>query len=247
MPTAPPLSRDATLDTQVFWLKHKTEIVAAIAVALLALAGFGAYRIYASQRSGTAAELLAGASSDRDYEAIIARYPGTAAAASAYMLLAQSEQKEKKLPEANATLQKFVDKYPNHELVPTAKTAMAANLESLGKMDEALALYQQIAASYPKSFNAPMALLSQVSILKAKNQAQEARQICERIMTDYRDSLWMTEAARQLRLLKPPGEPEQPPKTPNLSLGPAGSIQIPQPNAMPSAPPQPIPSASKPH
>lgn len=250
MPTAPPLSSDAALETQVFWLKHKTEIIAAVAVALLALAGFGGYRLYASQRSTAASELLASAKSDQDYESVVARYPTTPAAASAYLLLAESQGKEKKFTEANATLQKFIDKNPDHQFVPMAKMAMAANLESLGKMDEALALYQQIAAAYPKSFDAPLALISEVPLLKAKNRVQEARQVCERIMTDYRDSIWMAEAARQLRILKPPAGSEQPsqPQAPSLSLAPNGTITLPQPNAVPSAPPQPIPSAKpRPH
>jgi predicted negative regulator of RcsB-dependent stress response len=250
MPTATPLSRDAALETHVFWLKHKVEILAAIAIALLAAAGFGGYRFYTGQRSTAAAELLGSATTDQDYEKVIAQYPQTPAAASAYLFLAESQRKAKNFAGSNTTLQPFIDKNPDHELVPTAKMAIAANLESLGKMDEALAQYQQVAASYPKNFNAPMALISEVSILKAKNRTEEARQVCERIMTDYRESFWMGEAARQLRLLKPAGEaqttaPKQ--AVPPLLAAPSATpfFRV-MPSAAPSAPPQPGAPPGKP-
>jgi hypothetical protein len=47
-----------------------------------------------------------------------------------------------------------------------------------------------------------------VHILKMKNQTEEARRVCEKILTDYRDSFWAGEAARELRLLKPTGSSE---------------------------------------
>jgi predicted negative regulator of RcsB-dependent stress response len=250
MPTAPPLSRDAALETQVFWLKHKSEIVAAVAIGLLALLGFGGYRFYAAQQSSTASALLGASTTERDFQAVIAHYPNTPAAASASLLLAETQRKEKKFAEANATLQRFIEKNPNHELVATAKMAIAANLESMGKMDEALALYQQIAASFGKTFNAPLALISEVSILKAKNRVDEARQVCERIMTDYRESIWAGEAMRQLRLLKPKEQAAGPaagPSIPPFLKAPSPAPAAPpKPNPVPSAPPQPSAAPNNP-
>jgi TolA-binding protein len=235
MPTAPPLSRDPALDTQFFWLKHKTEILAVIVIAILAAVGFGGYRLYAAQQSSSAATLLGNATNDQDYRAVISRYPGTPAAASAYIFLAEAERQQKKFQDANTTLQSFIEKNPDHELVPTAKMAMAANFESMEKTDEALAQYQQIAASYAKSFDAPLALMSEVPLLKAKNRAEEARQICERVMTDYRDSFWSMEASRQLRLLKPAAQAQAPAPV----LGPTIPPLLAAPAASPAAPPRP--------
>jgi TolA-binding protein len=209
MPTVPPPSRDAALETRVFWERFKREIIAALVILLIALFGFTGYRFYSERRAATASALLASAKGAQEYKQVIARYPNTPAAADAYLLLAQAQRSERKFAEANATLQAFITKNPNHEFVSTARMAMAANLESLGKSDEALAMYQQTASSYPNSFNAPLALLSQVYLLKAKNRDDEARRICETILTQYRTSFWAGEAFQQLRLLKPsvPSEP----------------------------------------
>ena len=211
MPTVPPPSYDAALETRVFWERFKTEIIAALIIVVLAIVGFGAYRFYSDRRAASASALLAGAKSADVYQQVIADYPNTPAAADAYILLAEAQRKEKKFTEANTTLQVFIDKNPNHELVSTAKMAMAANLESMGKNDEALSIYQQIASIYPNSFNAPLALLSQVYLLKSKNQTEEARRVCETILTRYRESFWAGEAAQELRLLKPSASSEPAP------------------------------------
>ena len=216
MPTVPPPSRDAALETLLFWERFKNQIIAALVILLIGLVCFAGYRFYSDRRATTASALLSSAKGVQEYEQLIARYPDTPAGADAYLLLAEAQRREAKFAEANTTLQAFITKHPKHEFVSTARMAMAANLESMGKSDEALSMYQQIASSYPNSFNAPLALLSQVYILKAKNRPDEARRICETILTQYRASFWAGEAFQELRLLKPsgPSEPAAPPTIP---------------------------------
>jgi TolA-binding protein len=214
MPTAPPPSRDAAIETLVFWERFKNEIIGALIVVLLAVIGFTGYRFYSDRQAVAASALLASAKSAQEYQQVITRYPNTPASADAYLLLAEAERGEKRFAEANATLQAFITKNPNHEFVSTARMAIAANLESMGKSDEALSTYQQIASTYPNSFNAPLALLSQVFILKAKNRTEEARRICEAILTQHRTSFWAGEAMQELRLLKPSGPSEAAPASP---------------------------------
>jgi predicted negative regulator of RcsB-dependent stress response len=247
MPTAPPISRDPTLDAHVFWWKFRAEIIAVLIIGLLALAGFGGYRFYVERRASAAAEALAEAKTIPDYEKVIAAYANTPAGASAYIFVAEAQRNEKKFAEANATLKSFIDKNPTHDFVATAEMAIAANLESMGKSDEALATYQQIAAKYPKNFNAPMALMSQVSLLKIKNRTDEARRACERVLTDYKDSIWAREAARQYRLLKPT-TPEIPRGTipPMLAAPSAAPAGPPRPNMTPPAQPKPNAPPNKP-
>src|SRR5215469_9041672 len=203
MPTAPPPSRDVALETRFFWERFKTQIIAAAIIVLLAAIVFTGYRFYSDRRAAAASAAFASANTAQEYEQVIARYANTAAAADAYILLAEAQRKEGKFAEANKTLETFIAKYPNYEFVSTAKMAMAANLDSMGKTDEALAMYQQIASTYPNSYAAPLAMLSQVYILKSKNRNDDARRICETMLTQFRTSFWAGEAMQQLRLLKP--------------------------------------------
>src|SRR6266540_1664567 len=238
MPTVLPPSRDAALETRVFWERFKYQIIAALIILLIALVGFTGYRLYSDRRAATASALLASAKGAQEYEQLIARYRDTPAGADAYLLLAEAQRRERKFAEANATLQAFITKHPKHEFVSTAQMTIAANLESMGRSDEALSMYQQIASSYPNSFNAPLALLSQVYILKAKNRADEARRICETILTQYRTSFWAGEAMQQLRLIKPisspaPGPTQTATAPPLLARPPAPAPQAPPPPKKP--------------
>jgi predicted negative regulator of RcsB-dependent stress response len=258
MPTAPPPSRDAAVEANVFWLRFQKEIAAALIVALLAMVGYAGYRFYVNRRDASAAELLGNAKSVEDYQAVIARYPRTPAGGSAYLLLAEKQRNGKKFAESNSTLQAFSAQNPEHELGPTAQLTMAANLEAMGKNDEALAMYQQVAAKYPNSFVAPLAMVSEVPLLKAKNRLDEARRLCEEVLTKYRmpgqptdtsaarddrmESIWTVEAMRQLRSMKPPEETK-----PAASPGtPGAPPMIAAPSADPAGPPVPPTSGGAP-
>ncbi|MEP6810484.1 MAG: tetratricopeptide repeat protein [Chthoniobacterales bacterium] len=203
MQTASTSSPDPILDTQVFLGRYKIPILIALAVALVAAAVYGGYRVYAANREAKASALLAGAKTIPDYQKVIADYPDAGAAVSAYLLLAKEQREKQQFAEANATLEKFVKAQPKDGLVPTAKMAMAANLDSMGKGDAALEMYRQIASNYAQDYTAPLALLAQAQILKANGKTEEARQACETVMTQYRQSYAAMEATQMLMSLKP--------------------------------------------
>jgi len=248
MPTLSP--SDPVLESHVFWDQHKKKVLAVLVLALLAVAAWGGYRLYSERRNATAASSLALAKTAADYQKVIAQYKDTPAGQSASLFLAEEQRKEKKLEEANATLQSFIDQNPKHQLKGTARMAIAANLESLGKRDEALAAYQRLAADDPQGFTAPIAMISQVHILKEKNQVEEARRVCESVLTQYRESLVASEATRQLGLLKG-GEPGKTLQLPTTTLKPPGNAgpntkPIVLPQAVPAGPPAAAPPASEP-
>src|SRR5256714_12947185 len=200
-------------DREVFWERYKKEVMAVLILALLAGAGFGGYKIYSDRQANTAASILASARTATDFQKVISEYPGTAAGASAYLLLAEAERSEKKFNEANTTLQTFLDRFPKHELASTARLAIAGNLEALGRKEDALVAYQRLAAGDPHGFTAPVALYSEIHLLKEKKQIEEARRVCETIMTQYRESRLAADAAYQLRLLKVDNAPSSPSPT----------------------------------
>jgi predicted negative regulator of RcsB-dependent stress response len=216
-------------DREIFWERYKKEVMAVLILALLGVAVFGGYKLYADRQENAGAGALAGAKTQADFQKVIADYSSTAAGASAYLLLADTQRNEKKFAEANTTLQTFLDKFPSHELVGTARLAIAGNLEALGKNEDALTAYQRLVAADPHGFIAPVALYSQIHLLKQKNQIEEARRVCETIMTQYRESRLAPDAGYQLRLLKLPDAPTS-------ALSPAASAP-PPPAAAPSAPP----------
>ena len=238
MATASQITADPALETHLLWDQYKTTIIVVVAVLVLGGLGYAGYELYTARRAADATALLAGAKSASDYEQVIQRFPGSAPAASAYLLLATEQRAQKKYAEANTTLHKFIDQFPKHELITTAWMGVASNLESLGKNDEALSTYQRLATEYPQSFNAPLALLAQVPFLKAKGKNDDVRHLCETIMTQYRDSIVANEAIRELTLLpKPPvtAKPSAPkfgPQTPAIPMA-----RPPEPATRPAAKP----------
>jgi predicted negative regulator of RcsB-dependent stress response len=239
MPVAKELRTDPALEAQVFWYKYRKEIAILIVVAIVTILGLAGYRLYRDRREATAATLFSAAKTSPAYDEVINRYGDTAAAASAYLLLADAERKEAKYSEANATLLKFLEKFPEHDLASTARMAMAANLEAMSKQDEALATYQQIASANAGSFNAPMALIEEVHILQEKNRIDDARRICETIMTQYRDSYAAMEASQLLRMFLKSAKAQTPVVLPSKLGSPASATVPPTIKVLPTVPPAP--------
>jgi predicted negative regulator of RcsB-dependent stress response len=240
MPIAKEASTDPALEAQVFWYKYRNEIAILLGLAVLALVGVAGYRLYRDRREATAATLFAAAKTPAAYEELINQHGDTAAAGSAYLLLAAAQRKDGKYAEANATLVKFLEKFPGHELATTARMAMAANLQAMGKEDEAFATYQQIASATVPGFNAPMALIEQVHILQEKGKTEDARRICETIMTQYRDSYAAMEASQLLRtFLKTAKTETSPVVAPAKTSAPVTATVPPTMKVLPAAPPAP--------
>ena len=201
-PSTPTPPADTEFDPLVFWIQHKTKV---LMLFLLLVVGFGTFGISEWVRINKeegARTLFASANSLEGYRKIIAEYPGTAPAASAYLLVAEKLRQDGKYDESTKELQTFLQKFPQHQLVSGAWTSIAANQEAQGKADEALATYQKVSTAYANSFSAPMALLSQARILEAKGKIEEARRTYEQVMTQYRDNVAAQQAAMEIRKLK---------------------------------------------
>src|SRR5256714_7857256 len=114
MPVAKELRTDPSLEAQVFWYKYRKEIAILLVLGIVAIVAIAGYRLYRDRREATAATLFGAAKTPAAYEEVINRYGDTAAAASAYLLLADGQRKEAKYAEANATLVKLLEKFPQH-------------------------------------------------------------------------------------------------------------------------------------
>jgi len=243
MPIAKEATADPALGAQVFWYKYQREIAILLGLAVLGIVGLAGYRLYRDRREATAATLFSAAKTLPAYEELIHQYGDTAAAASAYLLLADAQRRDGKYAEANATLVKFLEKFPRCELAATARMAMAANLQAMGKQDEAFATYQQIVSANVPGFNAPMALIEQVHILQEKGKTEDARHICETIMTQYRDSYAAMEATQLLRTFLKMAKPKTPSMVASPKPGAPVAATVPPTMKVPTAAP-PAPSGA---
>ena len=189
-------------DAEVFWIKHKTNVLRFAALFVVALATWAGSEWFRMQKLTGAQELLAGAKTTEDFQKLIAKYPGTAAAGNAHLLAAAQLRKDGKLDESSALLRAFAEKYPDHQMISGAWTSLAANLEAQDKTDDALAMYQKVSTSYATSFSAPVALMAQGRLLKAKGKTEEAGKIYEQVVTRYAETPVAQQAAQEIKQLK---------------------------------------------
>src|SRR3954471_19621876 len=99
MPTVSQLTSDPALETQLFWNRYKTPIIAIAVVLVLAGLSYVAYQVYTARRAAESTATLAAAKSSQDYQRVIERYPKSEAAASAFLLLGEQQRTEKKYGE----------------------------------------------------------------------------------------------------------------------------------------------------
>ena len=189
-------------DAEVFWIAHKKKVQLLVLLFVVALAAWSLSEWSRQQTLNGAQEMLAAAKTPDDFQKLMAKYAGTAAAGNAHLLLAAQLRKDGKYDESSALLRTFAEKYPEHPLLSGAWTSLAANLEAQGKTDDALAMYQKVSTSYASSFSAPVALMAQARLLKAKGKTEEAGKIYEQVMTRYAETPLAQQAAQENKQLK---------------------------------------------
>jgi predicted negative regulator of RcsB-dependent stress response len=195
---------DTGFDAILFWDRYRNIVIVAITVVILGLAGFGIYHYNQTQTIAAAGAALAQASSEDDYRAVIAKYPGTVAAGDASLFLASKLRSDKKYDDAMQVLQTFMDKYPAHPLVSAGDLSIAETLEAQGKNDDALTKYQEVAAKYPDSYAAPVAVLNQANLLQYEGKIEEARRVYENFVAQFPDSIFAQQAMAEMRLMRTP-------------------------------------------
>jgi TolA-binding protein len=174
---------------ELLWLNHRGALLAGVAgIILLGLIILG---VTVSRRSGEIASqnALAGATDAAGWNAVIANYPGTPAAADAMLLLAASLREEGKTDASDALYSRFAETFPRSPIAVSGLLGRASNARVAGKSADAINDYQQAAAAYPQSYGAPFALFSQFRLLAQNGKTEEAKRILQTISTQYPMSL----------------------------------------------------------
>jgi len=169
---------------ELLWTNHRGALLGGIAavcaVALVAL-GVGV----SSRANRIASEtLFSNATDEAGWNEVISRYPRSAAAADAMLLLAASLRDAGKLEESDAAYSRFVESFPNSPLAISGLLGRASNARVAGKTDQAISLYQQ-AAAYPQSYGAPFAIFSQARLLAQQGKTDEVRALLQTLASTY--------------------------------------------------------------
>lgn len=244
-PTETPTETEAGFDAHAFWILHKSKVLLLAALFVVALGAFGVSEWTRRKTMEESSHLLAGAKTDDDFRAVIAKYSKSMAAASAQLMLADSLRTAGNYDDSTAQLKTFMERFPTHPLASGALTSLGANQEAQGKTDEALTTYQKVISAHPTSFSAPIALLAQARLLKAQGKVDDAKRIYEQVIQQYQGTAFGQEAVsenQKLAKLTPPPTPATDAK-PEASTPP---VPAPAPTAEPAKPAAPAPASEAP-
>lgn len=192
---------DSDLQWEVFWLRHKTKILAGAVAIVAGLLAAGAWYVNSAMTHSAAERLLATAATAADWENVISRYPRSMPAADAYFRLADAQRVAGDLDKSTATFRKFLEVFPKHELAGGALYGVAQNLDLSGNPADAAKTFEEVVARYPESYAAPGALYGAAEIKLRTFERDEARRLLERVLNEYRSSAVARMAAGQLSAL----------------------------------------------
>ena len=188
---------------------HQTKLViAAIFIAI----GVVAYVIYdglAQAEADDAGAALLVAQKPADYQEIINTWPGSNAAASAQLLIAQAQWPDSQ-PDSIASLETFISNHPRHPSIGTAKTSLGLRLLDQGKTQEATEILTEVAENNAYAYMVPMACIALGDIAKDAGQKDEATQWYEKAQrgTDGQGNAFQGLASARLLLVnaEPPAK-----------------------------------------
>lgn len=241
-------------------------------IVLLAIAAaVGAWLVIRQQRERAAiaqAEAFTGSETLDDYKKVIANHPGSVAAGSAQLMIANLLAQNNDVAGALDELKKFTSSFPQHPMVEHAAFRIAALTAEKDGSEAGVREYESFINRYPNSPLRPLAQMRKADALVNLGKTDEALAVFDAIQKD--SSLFGNEILAQAKeradqvKLKPPTEvefvpepdpapaatPASPPSTgldfdlptaPDPVLPPANTTN-PEPAAAPDAPP-PAPSA----
>ncbi len=199
---ATPGGVDLGLETEIFWDKHRTKVIAAFVLILLAIAGYTIFLFVRARAIEAANTQLSSAKSIDQLKKMIADHPTSVVSADAGLVLAQKQAEAKDYEGAAASAQTVIEKFPDYPLIGAARLAVGANLAAAGKLDQADAAYKLAAEANPKDFAAPLALLARANLAKLRGNAAEARRFLDDVIARYPNTDSAMQAEQEKRFVR---------------------------------------------
>ncbi len=150
---------------------------------LLALAGAAVIVVRGLKQAKMeeAGGALGKATTITEFQQVIQKYPDSAVAGSAKLLLADKQVAEQDREGSIETLRGFISANPDHPAVPAAKARLATSLIAQNKTAEAEPLLHELADSTKSTYLAPYALIALGDLAKAAGKTDEAEADYKRV------------------------------------------------------------------
>jgi predicted negative regulator of RcsB-dependent stress response len=218
------------------WMEKNLKPLVAFAFILIAvLTALGVVRYRTDAVAREAGGAFTAADSVEALDAVIAKYPGSQAAANSLLAKAELLWEKNQKDSSTAALKKFLETNSKHPLVAQTKLALASRLEGMGEKAEARTLYEELVAQYADSEVTPLAAIRLGDLLWAEGKTDEAKAIYESLPSKYpgtnqpffdqsQERLKWVGAALPTKEVDPPAPPPAAPAAPGAATpAPAGA------------------------
>lgn len=205
---------------EVFLDRHQMKLVVLAVLLALFAVGYVVYEGIETSKQESAGAKLVKAEDISELQEVANNNPGTAAAHSAKVLLAEKQWEDGQQDDAIQTLETFVAEDVTHPARPSALASLASKLLSQGKREESEEIFTELTTDPDATYIAPYAWIMLGDIHLAEGDKDAAAKAYETVELEYPDSPFAQQAAQRRLLLKaaPPVEVEAKITVPEVKL-----------------------------
>lgn len=222
------------------WMeKNLKPLLVFVCLLILVLAAVGVVKYRTDAVAREAGGAFTAADSVDGFDAVIAKYPGSQAAANALLAKAEMLWEQNQKDSSTAALKTFLETNSKHPLLAQTKLALASRMDGMGEKAEAKKLYEELMTGFADSEVTPLAAIRLGDLLWSEGKVDEAKAIYETLPSKYpgtnqpffdqsQERLKWVGAALPTKEVDPPAPPPAPPApagaapTPAVGGAPAG-------------------------
>lgn len=224
------------------WMeKNLKPILVFVCLLILVVIAVGVVRYRTDAVAREAGAVFSSADTVEAFDAVIAKYPGSKAAANSMLAKAELLWEQNQKDSSTAALKSFLETNSKHPLVTQTKLALASRLDGMGEKAEAKKLFEELVANHADSEVTPLAAIRLADLLWSEGKADEAKAIYETLPSKYpgtnqpffdqsQERLKWVGAALPTKEVDPPAPPPAPPApegaAPAVGAAP-GSVTVP--------------------
>ncbi|MEP2777365.1 MAG: tetratricopeptide repeat protein [Luteolibacter sp.] len=187
---------------EVFLDKHQMKLIVLAVILALGAAAYVVVDGVKQSAEETAGALLADGEELSELQKVVGEHEGTAAAASAKILVAEKQWEDGQQDESIATLKSLVDSDSDSPAKASAQASLGSKLLAQGKADEAKAVFEAITENPDASYIAPYAWISLGDIALSKDDKDAAKTAYSSVEREFPGSPFLQIATERLLLMK---------------------------------------------
>jgi len=190
---------------------HFKKLAIGLAAVAIGVGGWLILRQQSDRTLTTQAQAFTGSESLDDYKKVIANHPGSVAAGSAQLMIANLLAQNNDVAGALEELQKFTAAHPQHPMIDQAAFRVAVFTAEKDGAEAGVAAYETFINQYPNSTFRPMAQMRKADALVTLGRRDDALAVYDTIQKDttlYGNAITEAEERAKLVKLTPPTEVE---------------------------------------